>query len=77
MQVLSISEVIALLSVSRSTLWRMIRVGGFPRPIILSPGRRGWLASDVEAWIEARRQEARGTGSSASSEAVAAEAGPR
>ena len=35
---------------SRSTLWRMWRKGDFPKPISISPGRVGWLKSEVDAW---------------------------
>jgi len=28
---------------------------GFPSAVELSPGRRGWILSEVEAWIESRK----------------------
>jgi prophage regulatory protein len=39
---------------SRSTRWRLERRGRFPRKRQLSPGCRGWLESELAAWIAAR-----------------------
>jgi len=36
------------------TIWRMEKAGQFPKRRQISPGRVGWLASEVEAWIESR-----------------------
>ena len=41
-------------NVSRTTLWRMWRKGNFPKPIQISPGRVGWLESEVNEWKVAR-----------------------
>ena len=38
------------------TVWRLRRQGLFPQPIKLSAKRIGWKRSDIDAWIEARRQ---------------------
>ena len=42
---------------SRPHLWRLWTTGRFPRPVKLSSSRNAWLASDVEAWIEAKVTE--------------------
>ena len=39
---------------SRSTLYHLISVGMFPRPVKLSARAVAWRESDIEAWIEAR-----------------------
>jgi len=39
---------------SRPHLIRLERQGLFPRRMQLSPGRVGWLKSEIEAWITAR-----------------------
>jgi predicted DNA-binding transcriptional regulator AlpA len=44
---------------SRSTRWRLERRGKFPRRRQLSPGCSGWLASEIAAWISARRTMSR------------------
>jgi predicted DNA-binding transcriptional regulator AlpA len=36
--------------ISRTTAWRGVRDGWLPRPVLVSPGRKAWKASDVAAW---------------------------
>lgn len=50
-----IAEVIERLDTSKTTLWRMIQRGEFPKPLQISRGRVGWRQEDVTAWLEARR----------------------
>ena len=45
-------------SLSRTTLWRMVRAGSFPKPVTISPGRIAWPESAVQAWIAAKVAEA-------------------
>jgi len=40
---------------SRTTIWRLAAVNGFPKPIRLGTHSVGWRASDLDAWIESRR----------------------
>jgi prophage regulatory protein len=49
-------EVLGILGVSRSTLWRMVRAGRFPKPIMISTWALGYLDEDVEAWLGARQE---------------------
>ena len=49
------NDLCELLSISRATLHRFRRQGEFPEPVQLGPNMVGWLASDVDAWVEARR----------------------
>jgi prophage regulatory protein len=51
-RILSAKQVRAMLGVSRTTLWRMIKASRFPRPTLISPQRLGWLEADVRAWID-------------------------
>ena len=53
-QVLSRRQVAAVLGVSTTTLWRMVRRREFPAPIRLSRGRVGWRRVTVEQWLAAR-----------------------
>lgn len=41
-------------SLSRTTLWRMVRRGEFPKPVQVSPGRVAWPENAVNAWISAK-----------------------
>lgn len=42
------------LGLSRATIQRMVRDGRFPRPYKLSPQCVGFLASEVDSWIDSR-----------------------
>jgi prophage regulatory protein len=43
-----------LTGLSRSTRWRMERIGLFPRRRRISPGCTGWLRSEIAVWIASR-----------------------
>lgn len=51
--------VVALTSLSATTLWRLTRRGQFPQPIQLSTGAVGYLDSEITAWL-AERAASRG-----------------
>jgi prophage regulatory protein len=57
--VLSIEQVVALLSISKSTIQRMVRKRQFPEPIKLSARRIGWRRTDIEAWQERGKAKTR------------------
>ena len=48
-----LKRVLKQTSLSRSTLYREVAGGRFPKPHRLSRGRVGWLCSEVEAWMAA------------------------
>ena len=54
--VLSQEEVLARVPLSRTTLWRLERVGLFPARLKISLNRVGWVEADVDAWLEERRR---------------------
>jgi len=47
-------EVRQMLGVSKTTLWRMVQAGAFPRPVEITERNRGYLLDDVQAWMQAR-----------------------
>ena len=47
-------QVLALVPVSKSTLWRHVLAGTFPAPVKLFVGVTAWRVEDVRAWIEQR-----------------------
>jgi prophage regulatory protein len=51
-RILTVIEVLDLLPVSRTTLYRMERRGEFPRPRRISPGRKGYDEAEVIAWVK-------------------------
>ena len=52
--VLRLKGVLALVPISRSTLYSEIAAGRFPRPVALSRRTRGWMAADLNDWLSAR-----------------------
>jgi prophage regulatory protein len=54
-KLISIKETCQLTSLSRTSLWKHVRDGHFPKPIPLGNGiRKAFLESEVEQWIAAR-----------------------
>lgn len=53
-RVLCLQEVVKLIGLSPATLWREVRAGRFPQPLLISPRRRGWRLSSVIAWLASR-----------------------
>jgi len=39
-----------LTTLSRPTRFRMRRMGLFPEPVAISPGRKAYRASEIDAW---------------------------
>ena len=53
-RILSIAEVVLMTGLSEATIWREIQADRFPKPVVISPRRRGWRLSDLMAWLESR-----------------------
>ncbi len=45
-------EILKLIPVTRSTLWRMVTENRFPKPVRLSSHVTVWKNADVLAWID-------------------------
>jgi prophage regulatory protein len=43
-------EVIKITGLCRTTIWRGVRAGTFPRPVRLTSGTIGWCQADVAEW---------------------------
>jgi predicted DNA-binding transcriptional regulator AlpA len=56
MEMLSITDLCSLLSVSESNLRRQIRAGEFPPGFRISPRCLRWRRADVEAWVRQRQE---------------------
>jgi prophage regulatory protein len=48
---------------SKSTMYQEIDLGKFPKPVHLSARTVGWLESEVDDWIQARKPKTRKTSS--------------
>jgi predicted DNA-binding transcriptional regulator AlpA len=51
---LSWRQVAARVGISRTTAWRLQKVGEFPKPYVVSAGRVAYRESEVEAWKASR-----------------------
>jgi prophage regulatory protein len=51
-------DVLAMLGISKSTLWRMIQKGQFPKPMKLSERLNGWRTEVIESWLLTKGGEA-------------------
>jgi len=40
-----------MLGLSRSTIYRMMQHGEFPRPVLLGRRAVGWLEDDIDNWL--------------------------
>lgn len=49
----NIAKVVAETTLSKCTIYRLIKEGKFPRQIKISRLRVGWKKSDVEAFLDA------------------------
>lgn len=52
--ILRIIDLVEFLSLSKPTIYRLIKRGQFPIPIKLGSQAVGWLKKDVELWLEDR-----------------------
>lgn len=58
-QILKLPEVKSITSLSRSSVYRLITQGSFPKQIKLSERSSGWARSDVEKWLADRIEMSR------------------
>lgn len=53
-QIIREKEIIRIVGLSRTTIWRKEKSGTFPRRVKLGPDGRavGWLRSSIEEWLQ-------------------------
>jgi prophage regulatory protein len=52
-RMLNEKQVLEIVPVSRTTLYRMEKAGRFPKPTYISPNRRVWYEDEIAAWQNA------------------------
>ena len=57
LRILRMKMVIEITGLARSTVYKYIAEGIFPKPITLGGRSVGWVESEVFAWIQARVAE--------------------
>jgi prophage regulatory protein len=50
-------QVVAILGISYSTVYQLMREDRFPLPLKLSRNRNGWLQSEIIAWLRSRPRQ--------------------
>lgn len=58
-RMLRLPDVAERISLSKSTIKRLIDRGEFPRPVCLSPATRAFFEDEVDNWLR-QREQARG-----------------
>lgn len=51
MRILRLKDVIARTGLARSTIYKYVDIGAFPKPIPLGGRSVGWIDSEVDEWI--------------------------
>ncbi len=49
-------QVLQMIGVGRTTLWKMVQAGCFPRPVRITERSAGYLLDSVEQWMRLRAQ---------------------
>ena len=50
-RLLTCKDVVAQTKLSRSTIYRLVRDGSFPKPVRVGPRGKRWRESDIRAWL--------------------------
>ena len=56
MQFIRTRQVLMMIGVGRTTLWRMVQEGSFPRPVRVTQRNAGYLLEAVEHWMRTRAE---------------------
>ena len=61
-RLLKLNAVLSVTSISKTTLYELIRAGEFPQPLRITPQASRWRADEIDAWIESRERGTNETG---------------
>ena len=53
-KVLKAKQVATEINVSVPQIYKLVRLGRFPKPIKLGERGSGWLTSEIDAWLQSR-----------------------
>jgi prophage regulatory protein len=62
-RVLRLRDVCSRTGLSRTSMYRLARLGQFPKPIRLTRRTSGWLTEEIDDWIAARVAASRSSNS--------------
>ena len=58
-RILRLPDVMAITGLSRASVYRMVGEGRLPQSVPLGKRSVGWLASEINAWLQSLKAEAR------------------
>ncbi len=56
-KLLSVNQVLEYVPKSRTTIWRWVRQGYFPKPIPIGTTGKAWVQSEVEEWLQDQKEQ--------------------
>lgn len=58
MKVIRLNELVEVLGVSKTTIWRWRQSNeGFPQPVLMGPKLIGWDKEEIESWLNNSKGE--------------------
>lgn len=56
-RLLRFSEIRKMIGLSRSTIWRLEKLGRFPKSRKISERATGWLLSEINEWLQSKTND--------------------
>jgi len=53
-KIIRIKDLCKKLGISRTSIYRYMKLNKFPRPIVLSTNTIGWKECEIDEWVESR-----------------------
>lgn len=57
MRIMRLNEVKLVTGLQRSSIYKYMAIGTFPKPVHLSDKAVGWVSTEIEDWVKARIAE--------------------
>ncbi|MFZ3191995.1 MAG: AlpA family transcriptional regulator [Moraxellaceae bacterium] len=57
MKIMRLAQVMECTALGRSTIYKLVAAGAFPKPVSLGDRRVGWVSTEIEDWIFERMAE--------------------
>jgi prophage regulatory protein len=57
LRLIRLPELLHKIGYSRASLYKMVKVGVFPKPILIGPRAVAWSEESVDTWIKSKLEE--------------------
>lgn len=57
-RIVRLPEVVSITGLGRGSIYRLMKLGKFPKQVKLSERASGWRESALHAWVESRKEAA-------------------